>query len=91
MQSSNHSYYPAVRSGNYILVAPTSIPKKVAIAIMKMNSDTAGVFALSYSLAFGLCDGLGGAKGPEQHGSGAGYWPHFHPKKYPDAHCWYIG
>lgn len=90
MQSNNHSYYPAVLSGGYVWVAPTNIPKKVAVAILKQNSSTGGVFTLTSTLAIGLCSGLGGARGPEKHGSTAGYWYHYHPLNYLNAHCWYI-
>lgn len=89
MQSNGHSYYPAVLSGNYVWVAPTDIPRKAALAIMKLNSSTAGVFTLTSNLSRSLCDSLGGAKGPEIHGSGSRYWYHYHGYSYLNAHCWY--
>ncbi|TYQ16479.1 UNVERIFIED_CONTAM: hypothetical protein Cloal_3020 [Acetivibrio alkalicellulosi] len=85
-------YYPAMLGfdGN-IYVAPIAIDRSIALAIMRLNSKTVGVFALSDSLARGLCSGLGGYLiGPEIHGAGSGYWYHYHSSQVRDAHCWYI-
>lgn len=90
MEKKGHSYYPAVVSGGAVWVAPIDIPRKVALAIMKENSHTAGVFTVTGNLARSLCESLGGAKGPESHGSGGDYWYHYHGRNYLNAHCWYI-
>lgn len=90
MKSSKHTYYPAVLSGGKVLVAPVNIPRNIALAIMKFNSSSMGVFALTSTYARGLCSGLGGAIGPENHGSTEGYWYHYHGANYRHAHCWYF-
>lgn len=86
----NNQYYPAVLSGNYVWVAPIDISRKVALAIMKKNSSSAGIFTVTSNLARSLCESLGGAKGPEIHGSGSKYWWHYHGRSYMNAHCWYV-
>ena len=58
---------------------------------MKKNDSYVGVFAVSSKYARGLCDGLGGAEGPENHGAGSGYWSHYYGKSYRKVHCWFIG
>jgi len=89
MRNNGHQYYPAVLSGNYVWVAPIDIPRKVALAIMKKNSSSGGIFTATSNLSRSLCDSLGGAKGPEIHGSGSKYWWHYHGRNYMNAHCWY--
>ncbi len=91
MGKNKDQYYPAVLSGGVVWVAPVTISRKVALAIMKKNDSYVGVFAVSSKYARGLCDGLGGAEGPENHGAGSGYWSHYHGKSYRKAHCWFIG
>lgn len=90
MKNNGHQYYPAVLSGSYVWVAPVDISRKVALAIMKINSSSAGIFTVTSNLARNLCDSLGGAKGPEIHGSGSKYWWHYHGRSYMNAHCWYV-
>lgn len=90
MKNNGHQYYPAVLSGSYVWVAPVDISRKVALAIMKINSSSAGIFTVTSNLARNLCESLGGAKGPEIHGSGSKYWWHYHGRSYMNAHCWYV-
>lgn len=90
MRSQNHKYYPAVLSNNKVLVCPRNIERNIAIAIMSLNRRFFGVFALNSSYARGLCNSLGGARGPETHGSSEGYWYHYHGANFPLAHCWFF-
>lgn len=73
--------------GCMVLITKSAI---VALAIMKINSSSAGIFTVTSNLARNLCDSLGGAKGPEIHGSGSKYWWHYHGRSYMNAHCWYV-
>lgn len=57
---------------------------------MRFNTKTVGVFAITNSRACGLCDSLGGAIFDNSHGSGSGYWSHYHGAGYRNSHCWYI-
>lgn len=85
----NNFYYPAIISGNFVLVCPKVIDKNMARAILLLNSSLAGVFTMSGANARGLCEGLGGAIGPETSGIGPGYWYHYHARSCSNAHCWY--
>lgn len=91
MKSNGHSYYPAYRSGGFVWVCPVDIPRKAALAIMKLNSSYSGVFTVQNNYAYSLCQSLGGTiRGPEGETS-SGYWLHYHSSNYPNAHCWFIG
>ena len=90
MSRNGHKYYPAVLYGNYVWVAPIDIPRKMAVAIMKQNSSTVGVFSVTSNLARDLCSSLGGATPPECHGAPPKYLWHYHGYSYPHAHSWYI-
>lgn len=90
MQRRNHYYYPAILYGGEVWVAPVEIDRNTALEILKFNSRVAGVFAITNSRARGLCDSLGGAIFDNSHGSGSGYWDHYHARNYRNAHCWFI-
>lgn len=89
MKNLKDVYYPAYLSGGYVWVYPVNIDINIAKAIMKLNSSKYGVFAINDFAAKGLCAKLGGAIGPESHGSGEGYWYHYHGASCDDAHCWF--
>lgn len=61
----------------------------MARAILLLNSSLAGVFTMNGASARGLCEGLGGAIGPEISGIGSGYWYHYHGAMCRRGHCWY--
>lgn len=90
MQQNKIRYYPALRTKNAIFICPTEIDEKIAMAILILNNEYAGVFALSDTLARNLCNKLGGATGPYIHGTGGSYWFHYHAKRCEKAHCWFI-
>lgn len=91
MSRNGHTYYPAYRTNNTVLVCPVDIPRKAALEIMRLNHSRAGVFTIQSNYAQSLCQSLGGGiRGPEGEYS-SGYWRHYHSLNYPSAHCWYIG
>jgi|GEM_PF-2147401 len=90
MQKKRIKYYPAVLADGAVWVAPVSIDRKEALAIMRLNSKKAGVFAITDSMARGLCSSLGRVEGPDNHGAGSGYWYHYHGTQVRNAHCWFI-
>ena len=90
MERNGHTYYPAYRTNNTVLVCPIDIPRNAALAIMKLNSSRAGVFTVKSNYASSLCQTLGGGvRGPEGEYA-SGYWYHYHSNNYPSAHCWFI-
>lgn len=90
MQRNGHTYYPAYRSNNTVLVCPVDIPRKAALEIMKLNHSRAGVLSVNSSNARSLCTSLGGGiRGPEGE-LASGYWMHYHSLNYSSAHCWFI-
>ncbi len=90
MSRNGHTYYPAYRTNNTVLVCPEDIPRKAALEIMRLNHSRAGVFTIQSNYAQSLCQTLGGGiRGPEGEFA-SGYWMHYHSIKYPYAHCWYI-
>lgn len=90
MQQNKIRYYPALRTKNAIFICPTEIDEKIAMAILILNNEYAGVFSLSETLAKNLCNKLGGITKPFPEIHGASYWFHYHAKRCPDAHCWFI-
>lgn len=59
--------------------------------IIKMaNNSKAGVWATSESYARGLCE-WPNAYWDTSHRMSEGFFPHFHPNRFPDFHCWYLG
>lgn len=90
MKSNGHTYYPAYRTNNTVLVCPTDIPRNAALAIMRLNNSRAGVFTIQANYASSLCQSLGGGiRGPEGEVA-SGFWMHYHSLNYPSAHCWFI-
>ena len=90
MKSNGHSYYPAYRSGGFVWVCPVAIPRKAALAIMRLNDTYRGVFTVQSNYAYSICQTLGGSiRGPEGE-IASGYWQHYHSSNYPLAHCWFI-
>ena len=90
MNRNGDKYYPAMIYRNYVMVAPVNISRKVAVAILKENDSTVGVFSATGNLARDLCESLGGAIGPESHGSPPKYLYHYHGNNYTHSHSWYI-
>lgn len=90
MSRNGHTYYPAYRTNNTVLVCPVDIPRKAALEIMRLNHSRAGVFTVQSNYARSLCQSLGGGiRGPEGEFA-SGYWMHYHSLNYPSAHCWFI-
>jgi len=90
MNRNGHKYYPAILYGDFVWVAPIDIPRKMAVAILKQNSSSVGVFSVTGNLARDLCESLGGAIGPQSHGAPPKYLYHYHGRNYSHAHSWYI-
>lgn len=49
MSRNGHTYYPAYRTNNTVLVCPEDIPRKAALDIMRLNNSRAGVFTIQSS------------------------------------------
>ena len=90
MDRNGDKYYPAMIYRNYVMVAPVNISRKVAVAILKENDSTVGVFSATGNLARDLCESLGGAIGPESHWSPPKYLYHYHGNNYTHSHSLYI-
>ena len=94
--NTRHHYFPAMLYGGAIWVAPTGISRSAALNIVGKNDRNRGVMALTSSQARSLATsaggggGGGGVRGPENHGAGSGFWPHFHAGNFPHAHIWFI-
>jgi len=92
MSKNKHTYYPAILSGGRVLVAPINIDIKTARSILKLNSSTVGVMAVTDFDAKRVSTQLGGLlrATPENHGVSSGYFYHYHGRLAPNAHCWII-
>lgn len=84
-------YLPAVLEDGFVWVAPQEIPVPIALAILMLNLEEAGVFALTKNDSFNLCRKLGATRGPETSSIGEGYCTHYHALSRINAHCWFIG
>ena len=69
-----------------------NITRQNALIIIQLNSSTTGVFCNGEKYARSLTETLNGpAKHcPGNHGLSQGYWNHYHCKKAPNTHIWYI-
>lgn len=84
-KQNTYKYYAAVLKSDGVYVGG-GLETYEAKAIATTNSSTNGVMALSFSYARGLCGGS--YRGPENHGSGSGWWDHIHMTGYK-AHIWF--
>ncbi len=89
-RQNNYNYYAAVLRNNSVYVG-NGLSKSAAKPLAYTNDHEGKILATSFSYARGL---VGNSyKGPENHGSGSGYWNHIHAKsgsvKY-DTHIWYL-
>jgi RHS repeat-associated protein len=91
--SPTHQYFPAALHNNAVHVLPVGVSFNTAKNIVRTNSSAYGVMCLGDSFARGLASasGLGGAIGPENHGMGEGYWPHYHARFFRNTHIWFLG
>jgi len=87
-RQNTYKYFDAVLRNNKVFVG-NGISTNAAKGVMKLNSKTVGIFAISNSYARGLCASLGGTNFHTAHGSTSGFWDHYHCNLYPDAHCWF--
>lgn len=88
-KQNKYKYYAAVLRKNAVYVGgglTTSQAKPLAYS----NDSKGTIFATSFSYARGLAGNS--YRGPENHGSTEGYWPHIHARSYTfdyEAHIWY--
>lgn len=91
LDRNTYYYFTAVLENNAVYIGP-GLWTSQAQTRMALNQRTNGVFAISDNYARGLCASVqcgGVSRGPEGESS-AGYWLHYHCKKYPNAHCWFM-
>lgn len=85
-----YRYYAAALRNNEVYVGG-ALSTASAKALAYSNDKTGTVLATSFSYAKGL---VGNSyRGPENHGSGSGYWDHIHAKNGTgsySAHIWYL-
>jgi len=94
LQAQDGRFYPAMRYGGYIMVAPIAISDTIAQGIMLANDPIVGVFTIQGQDARRLADHLGGAVWDDRHQDRTGYWPHYHfltpSGAHSDSHAWFF-
>lgn len=83
-------YFVTLRIGDMLYCdVKNAVNADVAKAILGCNNSYIGIMAMSSSSAVAICSPIKVDDGVHQQGM-PGYFPHYHPKRAPHAHCWYL-